>query len=84
MTVDTTLLGETAARCMESLDEKFDNEAVELYAVGIVVVCARDDETWTRTFCSTEIHFEQLGLFQLALDVARTGTMPDEDDGEGP
>lgn len=82
MSIDTTLLGETAARCMESLDDKFTVEEGELYAVGIVVVCARDDATWTRTFCSTEIHFEQLGLFQLALDVARTGTAPDEDDDE--
>jgi hypothetical protein len=79
MSIDTTLLGETAARCMESLDEKFEHEDAELRAVGIVVVTGRDAETWTRTFCSTEIHFEQLGLFTLAVDVVRDGVSPGED-----
>lgn len=69
MSVDTTLLGETAAECMETLAERFDDEHAELVAVGIVVVAETDDMTWTRTFCSRHYFFEQIGLFEAAKDV---------------
>jgi hypothetical protein len=74
--VDSALLGQTAAKCMEAVD----GISGELLAVGIVVVIdTGDDETLTRTYSSRTIHFENLGLFEAACDVVRHGELPDDD-----
>jgi hypothetical protein len=80
VSVDTTLIGETAASLMDSLPDETEG-AVE--AVGIVVVVDCGEEgTYTRIKCSSETHFHQLGLFTAALDCARHGEAPDADGGD--
>lgn len=76
MTIDTTLIGETAAGLMESLPDETEGEIV---AVGIVVVVdSGDDASYTRIKCSNELYYVQLGIFTAALDVVRSGLAEDE------
>lgn len=75
MTLDTTLIGETAAGLMESMPDETEGEIV---AVGIVVVVDAGDESYTRIKCSDELYYAQLGIFSAALDVARVGSVTDE------
>jgi hypothetical protein len=76
--IDSTLLGATTARLMDTIDAEppVDEdgepiEGVEIVAVGIVVVCGNDDHTFTRTICSDVRTYQQLGLFSVALDCVR-------------
>lgn len=79
--MDTSLIGETAARMMESLDD-FGEEA-DLVSVGIVVVVDPEpgnDEgsTYTRIKCSEKVWEHRVGLFRGALAV-----LADDDDSSG-
>lgn len=67
MTVDTGLIGETAARLMDDLPGEADGDLV---AVGIVCVVDAGDETYTRIVTSCDRMFETLGLFTAAVAVA--------------
>lgn len=78
--IDSSLLGVTTARLMDSIEEDgpVDGEGdlldgVEMVAVGIVVVCSNGDNSFTRTFCSDVRTYQQIGLFTAALDCAREG-----------
>jgi hypothetical protein len=80
MTVDTTLIGETAASLMGSLPDEIEGEII---AVGLVVIV--DDEeggTYTRIKCSHERYFEQLGIMHAALAVVESGTDADDNGGD--
>lgn len=81
MTVDTKMLGETAAKCMDGLESETEGVEGELVAVGIVAIYELgDDETRTRIFCSHERHFEHLGIFRAALECVEYGTESTGDD----
>lgn len=73
--IDTTLLGQQAARCMESLEEHDAMDGGKLVAVGIIVAAenAEGDMTITRTFCSDTTYYRQLGLFEAGLDCLKSG-----------
>ena len=78
--IDSTLLGQTTALLMDTIEEEGPVDAegnvlegVEMVAVGIVVVCSNGDQTFTRTFCSDIRSYQQIGLFTVALDCAREG-----------
>lgn len=79
MAIDTTLIGTTAAELMELIPDESEGEIIE---VGIVVVIDDGEGTYTRTKCSTELHYRQVGLFSVALDVVRGDTEPEEDEDE--
>lgn len=79
MSVDTHLLGETTAECMDSIDADYGSEDGELVAVGIIAVIEQDDQTFTRIYTSRRTYFEQLGLYSAALECVRTGDRPDDD-----
>jgi hypothetical protein len=79
MSVDTTLIGETAAALMDMLPDETEGEIV---AVGIVVVTDESDETYTRIKCSSERHYEQLGIFHAALSVVTSGDRWNDTDGD--
>lgn len=64
--LDTTLIGETAAQLMEALPDEADGELV---AVGIVVVVDSGDGTYTKVKTSSDLFYEQLGLFNAAIHV---------------
>lgn len=75
--MDTSLIGETAAKLMDGLG---DREG-EVVAVAIVTVVDEEDEhTYTRAEFSSERFYEQLGLLTAGLEVARGGVAADEDD----
>ena len=74
--LDSRLLGETTARLMDTIEAEpveSDGEP-EMVAVGIVVVVSDGDNTYTRTFCSDVRAYQQIGLFDAALQCAREGT----------
>lgn len=72
--IDTQLLGETAAKCMEDLDESEALHGGEVLAVGIVVVIqTRDDTSATRTYSSERVYYRQHGLFQAGLHCVESG-----------
>jgi hypothetical protein len=87
--IDSQLLGETAAKCMEYLDEHEGLDGGEIHAVLIIVVAenADRDTTFTRTFCSKTMYYEQLGLAGAGLECVKDGfrsgpvdPKPDADD----
>lgn len=85
--IDTTLLGETAAKCMEYMDEAPALDGGEIVSCAIVVIAQSEDKTstFTRTFCSDEVHYRQIGIFTVGLECVSSGikpTSPDEDDDE--
>lgn len=76
MSLDTTIIGETAASLMESLP---DETGGEIIAVGIVVICDAGEDSYTRIKCSSEWYYAQLGIFTAALECAKGGTRPDDE-----
>jgi hypothetical protein len=85
--MDLTILGETTAKLMDSIDHqpRFQEDGAKLLSVGIVVVIEAkgedgEDQTFSRTFCSDSYHYQQLGLFSTAVDTIRDGFRPDEED----
>lgn len=70
--MDLSLLGETTAKLMDDCEHAWD-DTVELVAVGIVVVVDAGDQSFTRTYSSRVLHFENIGLFTNALDCIRDG-----------
>lgn len=75
------LIGETTAKMMDAFEEAGDKFAdSEILAVGIVCVIADDDSTFTRVFCSEDIHYRQLGLFTSAVDVCNGTLIPEGED----
>lgn len=82
--IDSTLLGETAAKCMDSVSEMHWAGEGKIIACGIVVVVESEDEsqTYMRTFCSERIHHHQVGLFRAGLMTIEEGFQPDEGEDE--
>ena len=73
--IDTTLLGETAANCMDSLENHEDLDGGKIVAVGIIVI-AEDEagsKTFTRIYASENRHYNQIGLFTAGLNVVERG-----------
>lgn len=77
--IDSTVLGETAARCMESLDnhEALDGGAIEAVLIVVVARDEADTGTWTRVYSSRNRYFEQRGLIAVANDCIMEGEIPD-------
>lgn len=75
MAIETQLLGETAAKCMDYLESHEALDEGQILGVGIVVVAqTADGETsFTRTFCSETTFYKQVGLFDAAQDCVRQG-----------
>jgi hypothetical protein len=73
--VDSALLGETAARCMESMDaiEQVDGGAID--AVMIIVVARDEGDTLmhAQVFSSERAAWKQMGLIHTGLEVLTTG-----------
>lgn len=83
--MDMTLLGETTAKMMDAIERnpRFD-EDTSLLAIGIVVILEGKDSdgdpmTFTRTFCSEDYHYRQVGVFEAGLETIKDGSLPDED-----
>jgi hypothetical protein len=75
--VNTTLIGETAAKLMDGLGDR-DGAVV---AVAIVTVIDQDDEqTYTRAEFSSDRLYEQLGLMHAGLSLIHDGAGPDDDE----
>lgn len=67
-----------AARAMEEIESEFGLEA-ELIDVGIVVAIRTPDEAeHVRIDTESDGVYPAVGLFSLALDVAKSGKEPDE------
>lgn len=84
--MDMSMLGETTAKLMDAVEANpawaGDDEASFL-AVGIVAIIKGKDDagepmTFTRTFCSDDYHYQQVGLFAAGLETVRDGQRPDE------
>jgi hypothetical protein len=75
VSIDTTIIGETAASLMDDLPQETGGEIV---AVGIVVICDAGDESYMRIKCSNELFYAQLGIFSAALECVKSGTAPDD------
>lgn len=73
--IDTVLLGETAAKCMEYMDESEHLDGGHIVAVAIVVVAenASESQTFTRTFSSETMYYKQVGLMQAGIECVRDG-----------
>lgn len=82
--IDSTLLGETAAKCMGYLDDTVGLDGGTVLSVGIVVVAQNEagDQTFTRTFCSDLVHYHQVGLFSEASKVVSEGYSPNDRGGD--
>jgi hypothetical protein len=89
--IDSQLLGQTAARCMEYLDDHEALDGGELVAVGIVVLAQNSEGTvtYTRTFSSEDMYYRQIGLYQAGIECVRDGyrsgppgTVEDDDEDE--
>lgn len=80
--IDTTLLGETAAKCMDSLDNLNDPDLEDGALIACAIVCVvRDKEdsiSFTRTYCSDDIHYRQVGIMAAGLNVVTNGSKPDD------
>lgn len=79
------MLGETAAKCMEYLDDHEALDGGHIVTVGIVVVAenAKGTQTFTRTFCSETLYYRQIGLMQAGIECVRDGfRQVDEDEDE--
>ena len=70
--MNTTKIGQCAAEMMEILPDETEGEIV---AVGIVVVvdCKNQGGSFTRIKTTTDLFYEQLGLFHAAIAVAESG-----------
>lgn len=77
--MDTTLIGELAAKLMEELPAEVPEEA-EIVACGLVVVVDADNSTYTRIKCHDDALYVQLGLFYSAIEVATSGDNPHDTD----
>lgn len=80
--MDMELLGETTAKLMDAIERNPRFEDGEITAIGIVcTLSANDDDgepmSYTRTFCSDELHYRQIGLFRAGLDTVEEGQIPD-------
>lgn len=75
--METLLLGETAAKCIDAIDAGPFSEDAEIVAVGIVVVVRDGARVATKTSCSEYEHYRQVGLFDAALDCVKTGQVQD-------
>lgn len=86
--IDTQLLGETAARCMEDMDEAEHLDGGKLISVGITVIAEgpEGDSTFVKIYTSETMHYRQMGLYQAGLDCVKSGTRysvgPDDDEDE--
>lgn len=83
--IDSKMLGETAARCMEYMDDSEDLDEGEVLAVAIVVIAQNKggDMTMNRTFCSDTTYYRQLGILEVGLECVKDGyrhAAPDETD----
>lgn len=84
--IDTTLLGQTAAKCMEYMDENEQMDGSTLISVGLIVIAESSDgeTTFTRTFCSDERHYHQVGLMHMGmtcvLDGVKNAGPPSDDE----
>lgn len=73
--VDSALLGETAARCMETMDAVDCVDGGEIEAVTIIVIArnAEDSLTYAQVFSSEKKAWKQLGIIHAGLDAVETG-----------
>jgi hypothetical protein len=76
VSIDTTLIGEAAAQLMEKLSD-VDGELV---AVGIVAIRDIGGNTCTTTYCTDDLDYRQVGLFEAGLDSVRMGEFVDWDE----
>ncbi len=85
--IDTQLLGQTAAKCMDSLEGVGGLDEGRLTAVAIIVICedAEGGQTFTRTYMSDTHYYKQLGIIYAGLECLQDGTRfdPDDADDEG-
>jgi len=83
--MDQQLLGEATVKLMESLEREGKFDDAEIIAVGIVVILAKDDAeeggpyTYTRTYCTEDIHFRAVGLFHEGLATVESRHIQESD-----
>lgn len=85
--IDSTLLGQTAARLMESLDLDGKFDGGKLISVAIVAIAQDEpgETTYTRFFCSDDVFYQQVGILEAGLIALKEGwrvVSPDEDEDE--
>lgn len=73
--VDSALLGETAARCMEVMDTVECVDGGEIEAVMIIVLAKNSEDTisYAQVFCSEKKAWKQMGIIHTGLDAIETG-----------
>ncbi|HEX5370059.1 MAG TPA: hypothetical protein VFY10_11645 [Dehalococcoidia bacterium] len=79
--MDITLIGTTAAKLMDGIDNR-DGEVIAVALIALIAVIDEDEgeSTYTRVEFSHERRFEQLGLLHAGLDVVTDGTAPEENE----
>lgn len=81
--MDQTMVGEVTLRLMDFLEDLGDEgEIIEVGIVAVVDVSSDTDrgDTVVRLATNTRVYHEIVGLFTVALDVARDGTDVPESD----
>lgn len=73
--IETRKLGEQAARAMEYLDNNEDMDGGRIVACMIVVIVADEDNStsYTRTFSSDSMYYQQMGLVEAAKGCVQDG-----------
>jgi hypothetical protein len=86
--IDTKLLGHTTARCMDYMDDHEGLDGGTIIAVGLIVVAESADgtTTFTRTFCSDERHYQQVGIMAQGMTCVVEGVknVTGEEEGDDP
>lgn len=84
--MDQTILGETAAKLMDSLESDPRITGGEIIACGIIaIIQAETDDgpmTFARTMSTEDIHYRAVGLFREGYETVASGTLTEEEPGD--
>lgn len=84
--MEQALLGETAAKLMDSLENDSRVNDGEIIAVGIIAIIQKDTSegpmTFSRTMSNEDIHHRVLGLFREGYEVIASGIEHEDPDSD--
>lgn len=79
--MDSELIGKTTMQLLDHMEGDPKVEGGTIVAVGVVCVVENSEgnQTFTRIWCSDDMYYKQVGLFQTALEVLDYGNSPREE-----